>query len=132
MQQTGGDETVPGSQAGSQGRSDVIEQFKPPHNMFASDPVSRLDSGFDSASADLTAWSFLEDLDAGFDPVVDDLALQQPAGPKSTNQEKSKEKNRIAQKRFRQRKKVCHFQRCRALPGPFQCRQLILARAGAI
>ncbi|KAL0048944.1 hypothetical protein WJX82_002927 [Trebouxia sp. C0006] len=73
--------------------------------MFASDPVSGIDSGFDSASADLTAWSFLEDLDAGFDPVVDDLALQQPADPKSTNQEKLKEKNRIAQKRLRQRKK---------------------------
>ena len=100
--------------------------------MFASDPVSGIDSGFDSASADLTAWSFLEDLDAGFDPVVDDLALQQPADPKSTNQEKLKEKNRIAQKRLRRRKKVCQYQRCKALPGPFQCRQLMLARAGAI
>ncbi len=75
--------------------------------MFASDPVLGIDPGFESASADLTAWNFLEALDAGFEPVVDDLVLQQPANPHTTNQEKIKEKNRIAQKRFRQRKKVC-------------------------
>ncbi|DBA68459.1 hypothetical protein WJX79_009497 [Trebouxia sp. C0005] len=73
--------------------------------MFASNPLSGIDSGFESASAGLTAWNFLEDLDVGFDSVVDDLALQQPANPQTTNQERIKEKNRIAQKRFRQRKK---------------------------
>lgn len=87
--------------------------------MFASNPLSGIDSGFESASAGLTAWNFLEDLDVGFDSVVDDLALQQPANPQTTNQERIKEKNRIAQKRFRQRKKVCHYQRCRDLPGSF-------------
>lgn len=73
--------------------------------MFASDTVSGIASGFESASADLSAWNFLEELEAGFDPVVDDMALQQPANPHTTNQERIKEKNRLAQKRFRQRKK---------------------------
>ena len=100
--------------------------------MFASDTVSGIASGFESASADLSAWNFLEELEAGFDPVVDDMALQQPANPHTTNQERIKEKNRLAQKRFRQRKKVCQYQGCRTLPGPIQHRQLILACAGAI
>lgn len=95
--------------------------------MFASDPLST--PTLDPASNDPVedCWSFLAELDAGLDPAVllnksqeidtvstnTQLQHNQDAVPISTESmqkltalERKQEKNRLAQKRFRQRKKV--------------------------
>lgn len=61
----------------------------------------------DSNSTELTTWDFLQGLDFGPEP---DAAIfpvpQDSSGVKASNSERLKEKNRKAQKRFRERKKV--------------------------
>lgn len=111
----------------SDGGSDTTKLLQSIDMMFASDPLST--PTLDPASTDPVedCWSFLAELDAGLDPAVllnksqdidtvsTNTQLQQnhDAVPVSTESmqkltalERKQEKNRLAQKRFRQRKKV--------------------------
>ncbi len=65
-------------------------------------------------SADLYNWDFLQDLDFAPDLEIDNNAISQIAAPHLSH-ERQKEKNRKAQQRARQKKKVrkvCHRQLC--------------------
>ena len=72
--------------------------------MFASEMLPDIPQA-GSDLAELTTWDFLQDLDFG--GVGDSaLPLGSSATTPATNAERLKEKNRKAQKRFRERKKV--------------------------
>lgn len=74
--------------------------------MFASEVSTEIPQS-DSNSTELTTWDFLQDLDFG--PAPDAAIFSVPHGSsdvKTNNSERVKEKNRKAQKRFRERKKV--------------------------
>lgn len=74
--------------------------------MLALDPLEELDAAL-PPSADLSSWDFLQDLDFGHDlDLHNDLSVA--AGPQATATERVKERNRKAQQRFRQRKKVAY------------------------
>lgn len=72
--------------------------------MLAMEPLEELDAAL-PPSADLSSWNFLQDLDFGHDLELHD-ELSPAAGPQVTASERVKERNRKAQQRFRQRKKV--------------------------
>lgn len=74
--------------------------------MFAFDPVIEPSAGLGTHSTDLSNWDFLQDLDFLQDPDPDDNAVFQAAKPEVTTNERLKEKNRKAQQRARQKKKV--------------------------
>ena len=57
-------------------------------------------------SAQLSSWDFLQDLDLVPEPDHILPSLTQSAKPGLASLDNTKEKNRLAQKRFRQRKKV--------------------------
>ena len=74
--------------------------------MFASEMPPEIPQT-DSASAELTTWAFLQDLDFEQEPDVGVFSLPQgSADIQTSSSERLKEKNRKAQKRFRERKKV--------------------------
>lgn len=68
--------------------------------------VSGLGQDIASPSTELSGWDFLTDLDLV--PEPDNIAFPVPQAAASglASSDKNKEKNRLAQKRFRQRKKV--------------------------
>ena len=66
-------------------------------------------------TADLSGWDFLQDLDVEVDLGIDNCSLPQATGPALSSHERVKEKNRQAQKRARQRQKVCTFLRMQPL-----------------
>jgi len=71
--------------------------------MFAPGPVDELVAGTDSSPGDSTNWDFLPGLELDLGPDI----LSLPAlRPQPTSNERLKEKNRKAQQRARQKKKV--------------------------
>ncbi len=85
--------------------------------MFALDPLKLQQPGaeFDHMSADLCNWDFLQDLEFAPDLEIDNTAISQVLAPPSSH-ELQKERNRKAQQRARQKKKVrkvCHCQLCK-------------------
>ncbi len=71
--------------------------------MFAPGPLDGLFAGTDSSPGDSTNWDFLQGLE--FDSGPDVLSLP-VSRPRPTSNERLKEKNRKAQQRARQKKKV--------------------------
>ena len=89
--------------------------------MFALNSLNPQQPGaeFDSMSADLCNWDFLQDLDFAADLETDNNAISQIAAPDSSSHERQKERNRKAQQRARQKKKVRtirHYQPCKRRP----------------
>ena len=64
-------------------------------------------AGSSSTHTDLSSWYNSQDLDFLGDPGIDELMPAEPVRVEIDNQERLKEKNRQAQKRTRQRQKVC-------------------------
>ena len=61
----------------------------------------------DSKSPELTSWDFLQDVDFGLETELGGSSLPQDCATGTVSKsERQKEKNRIAQKRFRDRKKA--------------------------
>lgn len=84
--------------------------------MFGSEEPTEVPQA-DSNSTELTTWDFLQDLDFGPEPDAAIFAVPQEAAcVKASNSERLKEKNRKAQKRFRERKKVSKS--CQVSLGP--------------
>ena len=74
--------------------------------MFASEEPNQVPQA-DSNSTELTTWDFLQDLDFGPEPDAAIFSVPQESScAKTSNSERLKEKNRKAQKRFRERKKA--------------------------
>ena len=74
--------------------------------MFAPDlPTDILQA--ESNSPELTSWDFLQDVDFGLEPELGGSSQPQVSAKGTvSNSERLKEKNRKAQKRFRERKKA--------------------------
>ena len=68
--------------------------------------VSGLGQDFADPSAELSNWDFLQDLEMVAAPDQFVPSMPQAAGTGLVSSDNTKEKNRLAQKRFRQRKKV--------------------------
>ena len=64
-------------------------------------------AGPSSTATDLASWDILQDLDFLGDPAINELMPAEPVRVETSSQERLKEKNRQAQKRTRQKKKVC-------------------------
>lgn len=68
--------------------------------------VTGLGQDIANPPTELSSWDFLPDLDLFPEPDNIAFSVPQAAGPSLASSDNTKEKNRLAQKRFRQRKKV--------------------------
>lgn len=80
--------------------------------MLAAGADYAFDASIDSSPGDPTNWGFLEDLD--FDVGLDSIPSLMAARPQMSSSERLREKNRRAQQRARQKKKVVRVARARS------------------